>query len=47
MDKECPKCGGWMELQDDYNNGICYYLCRKCGYVEFIIDGLGDINGEK
>jgi DNA-directed RNA polymerase subunit M/transcription elongation factor TFIIS len=47
MDKECQKCGGWMELQDDYENGIEYYICRKCGNVEFLIDGLGGLNNEQ
>lgn len=46
FDKECDRCGAWMEIEEDYENGIRYYICRKCGNVKFMINGLGDLHEE-
>jgi len=41
MENECKKCGGRMESREDFLFDIEYYVCYKCGNVEFVNDGLG------
>ena len=31
---KCPKCGGVMFTDYNYNNGEEYRMCRRCGTVE-------------